>query len=512
MGKRILVVLTLILPFVYFVCGLLLLPFYRHQLNPDGIGYISVAERYLARDFNSAVNGYWSPLLSWLLVPLLAFKIDSILAAKILNLVFGFFVMLIACRLSQKLKVQLLFRTVLLLCLAPMLIYYVYSVISPDLLAVLLLLIYLDQLLELRPSTLAVSNSAICGLLGSLIYFAKSYHFFFFPVHFAAVGLILYFQSKKKTDKKRVRQWLTLGLLTFLTIGTVWIYLISSKYGYFTISTAGNFNHDSINPNVNIYPDNIVGLFKSPYQSAYSYWDDPSYIKLGQWSIFGSLSNFLYQNRLILKNINKTINLLQTSSFFAMAILVLLFLDRKHKLILFSTLMLYPLGYWPLAVEGRYLWLMDVLILLYGCLLLQKLVGKIDSKLIKTALIIFFLVSFVRMPIIGLKDIRNSGKEIYRLSQTVRQALSIKSAKTASFGNYADSLCLNYYLKAQYFGDFVNNKTKSIPPNMFKQLLANKIDYFFVWDGAEKNLSLQEMKEITNNKFNNLKIYQATAL
>lgn len=39
----------------------------RHAMNADGIAYIEVGEAYLAGDWESALNGYWSPLYSWLL-------------------------------------------------------------------------------------------------------------------------------------------------------------------------------------------------------------------------------------------------------------------------------------------------------------------------------------------------------------------------------------------------------------------------------------------------------------
>ena len=39
----------------------------RHAINPDGISYLDIADAYLAGDFSNVVNGYWSPLYSWLL-------------------------------------------------------------------------------------------------------------------------------------------------------------------------------------------------------------------------------------------------------------------------------------------------------------------------------------------------------------------------------------------------------------------------------------------------------------
>jgi hypothetical protein len=36
-----------------------------HSMNPDGVSYLDVADKYLQRDWAWAVNAYWSPLYSW---------------------------------------------------------------------------------------------------------------------------------------------------------------------------------------------------------------------------------------------------------------------------------------------------------------------------------------------------------------------------------------------------------------------------------------------------------------
>ena len=39
----------------------------RQFINPDGVSYLDVADKYLQGDWTWAVNAYWSPLYSWLL-------------------------------------------------------------------------------------------------------------------------------------------------------------------------------------------------------------------------------------------------------------------------------------------------------------------------------------------------------------------------------------------------------------------------------------------------------------
>jgi len=86
--KKLVIILIL-----YLVLGLTLLGYYQYQINPDGVGYIQTAWKYLSGDFYGAVNAYWGPLLSWLLIPFLYFNQNpdyALYSAKILSLILGF--------------------------------------------------------------------------------------------------------------------------------------------------------------------------------------------------------------------------------------------------------------------------------------------------------------------------------------------------------------------------------------------------------------------------------------
>ena len=75
---------------LYLVAGFLLIGAFRYQINPDALSYISIAQHYRDGFWGDAINAYWSPLYSWLLLPLLFFGLEPLLAAKIVNLALGF--------------------------------------------------------------------------------------------------------------------------------------------------------------------------------------------------------------------------------------------------------------------------------------------------------------------------------------------------------------------------------------------------------------------------------------
>src|SRR5437588_11516935 len=86
----------------YCCLGILLFPLYQYQVDPDGISYINIAHLYALRDFHDAVNGYWGPLISWLLVPLLLAKLLPLYAYKILTLIIGLFTFLAIRKLAYR--------------------------------------------------------------------------------------------------------------------------------------------------------------------------------------------------------------------------------------------------------------------------------------------------------------------------------------------------------------------------------------------------------------------------
>jgi len=76
--------------FIYTFFAILFFNYYQYIVTIDGIFYISIAHAYALHDFSNAINGYWSPLLSWLLSPSLFFGSSNIYllhSAKILSII-----------------------------------------------------------------------------------------------------------------------------------------------------------------------------------------------------------------------------------------------------------------------------------------------------------------------------------------------------------------------------------------------------------------------------------------
>src|SRR4051812_40805140 len=93
------------LPFaliVYTTCFAILYPLYRFKFDDDGIGYLMVTKRLAAGDLFNAINGYWSPLHSWLLAPLYKAGLNEFTAFKLSNGLIGAGILITVNRLCGK--------------------------------------------------------------------------------------------------------------------------------------------------------------------------------------------------------------------------------------------------------------------------------------------------------------------------------------------------------------------------------------------------------------------------
>lgn len=72
---------------------------HHYLVNADAMSYLDIAEAYLRRDWNTAVNAYWSPLYSWLIaIALLIIKPSPYWKFTVLHLVnFGMYLFALGC-------------------------------------------------------------------------------------------------------------------------------------------------------------------------------------------------------------------------------------------------------------------------------------------------------------------------------------------------------------------------------------------------------------------------------
>lgn len=493
----------------YIILSIFLFPFYKYQINPDGISYISIAQKYLLHDFGNAINGYWGPLLSWLLMPFLFIGLNSLIAAKLLSLAIGVMIVFQTNSLVKLFDINGLTQFFVSNVIVVVVIQFALSVITPDLLFVCLYLGIINLILNSTYENYKYAGSII-GILGSGLYLTKSYGFPFFIVTFSIVTLIFYFRTSSKEKRAKVISNFIGGMVVFFLISSIWILALSNKYGYLTIGTAGAYNHAIFGPNSLGHPMEYMGLIDPPNKTAISVWEDISYVKIQSWSIFDSYSSFQYKLKFVFINMYKIFLALNAFSFLSLCILIwsIVYLFKKGKQILNNNIFILMVilvilfsSYSMIIIESRYIWLSNILILIIGA----KLINTIDlqKRLYKTGLLIIFTASFLVNPIWLLYSESNTGQCVSILNNKIRD-LNIQG-RIASSGDWGMSLYLSFYNDWSYYGDSFKDNDSELKAELEKK----NIDYYFVWKPFDQKIKfIESYEDITKGKIEELRIYK----
>lgn len=444
----------------------------RNQINPDGVSYIQTARQYAEFDFKTAINGYWAPLLSWLLVPFIWLNIDPLYGFRVINILLVLLIVIASLYILNKKrrvsKPEQIAQFTYLSSFGVLLSTWGSSVVSPDLLSGVALTLVLFCVYKYKEKN-TVARSILLGLALALLYFSKSVGFYISIV--IVLSLISYeLYTNKKTSKPTL-----LATAIFLFFSCIWISLISIKYHSPTISTASSYNFALIGPDRPPHPQTTQGYVPTRNQDDVWAWDDPSYFNLPSWKITEHKTYYLH---FILSNFSQTI------TFFLSSTLLVFFgifavstkLKKKNLNLVGYLLALLSLvviaAYSVLAVDARYLWLVLIPLIVYGLSVLPKLSKSISAHLI-LVLIFIFSVSSLIIPF-------QSGKQNQHLLDGVRyvseQSNSIvqKSSTIAGYDMY--SYC--YFSKTRCVGFYKLTDDRAKNNEIIQKMKENSISYY----------------------------------
>jgi len=508
---------------IFAIFGIVLLNYYQYApINRDLFSLLSIAKIYANGNYFDAINGYWGPLFSWLLVPFIKFNSTPsfiLYSSKVLSLIIGFFTLVGVILLSYRFEMDEKIRTILLFSIIPLILYFTFGfepqINHPDLLLACFLIYYLYYIFNPNYS-FNLSDGILCGLFAALAYLTKSYAFPFFLVHFVLFNVFHYY--KANANRKGVFKNFILGLTVFLIISGAWSAIISEKYGELTFGTSGKYNYKEIGPIQHNYGSPIWhGFMNPPSNEALSAWDDPSYFDVRSWSPLESWSSFKHQIQIIKDNITKTVKFLEKFSYFSILILLIYILvfirplkevisKKTEVLFPLATVLLYIAGYIPIFVEFRYLVLVYILLILMGGYIINLLFkNKFFTKKRIIIVLLIFILSFTLLPANSLIAGMGNGKYIALLADDINPH-HIKG-NIASNDDYMLSLALSYYLESRYFGTSMKNWKPISDSELEKDFNTYNIDYYFVWGKSNNDALLSKYKEISGGKIEGLKIY-----
>lgn len=527
---------------VVAVTGLLLRGAFEFRINTDATAYVSIARQCLAGGFDRAVNGYWGPLLSWLMTPLLAWGVAPLWAARLVELAAAVATLFAVRWLALQLGANRRSVGVLALSLALPLVGYALILVTPDVLLLFLLTIYTGIVLPdaYRART---SRGIAAGLVAGLAYLAKSYALPFFAVHFLLINLLHVRRAGaaeaplaapsgdalpdgRREARRRVLRNYVLGLAAFAVVAGPWVGLLTHKYGAFTFGTAGQRASAMVGPDY--YGDDPVfgDLIPPPGFDATSYWDDPTAVRLNPWRPWQSADFMRHQLMLIRDNAWKVVR--DAVPLMPFAVATLLFYAGvvvggakrpaaeatepvdNAALPLLLTVALFTAGYIPIFVEIRYLWFVLVLLTLMTVLALQHFAVACKFKpAVWTFLATWLIVTCAAPAVEELIAKSGQGGQHVRLATVLARDCNVRG-NLASNDRWDKSLFAAFHMGARYFG----TAPETIAGNeeaLLAALRKHAIDYYLVWAPETKPFPdpfpASRLLEVTRGVIPGLRVY-----
>lgn len=478
---------------VYLWMGIHYLPNSRHQINPDGVGYLSVAEKYLRGDFADAVNAYWSPLYSWLLVPLLAVGIEPLLATKVLGMLTAGATLVAMWWLLRRAGAQRDVCTLACLAATPLLLYAGYAVITPDLLVACALVFYLASFCHPAQSTCWPAALRL-GLLGGVAYLAKAYALPFVLGHFVIVRAIELIRGGAPGTRRTLAINSAVTLAAMGLVVGAWSAILTQKFGHFTTGSTGRYNLLINAPNSPGQIMHWAGLLPPVNPTAISAWEDVTYYidRMPQWRPLATAEDRQYLWNKIEANFWRTLELLEKQANWVRPILLVMLLiplsradlrPRMPGLILSLALLLYPCGYFLLHVEARFLTIMLVLLLLGGAYAIARASsrGLMSGWWRRSATMVVVGAMFISHPMELLGKPRNHGESLMRLAEELRPVLPA-GAKVASDGNWGATLYLSYFMDLRYYGEGRPNQPREA---LLAEAEEMGVEFLLLWRGKQ---------------------------
>ncbi|HDH05253.1 MAG TPA: hypothetical protein ENH01_06005 [Nitrospirae bacterium] len=359
---------------------------YRYAINPDGVSQLRLAGYIAEGNFLQSVTSSWSPLFIWLISPFLFFGFDGLAAARIVialsgaGLVLGSWLLTLRIGLSRNSRfIAVLIAALLIsdwtvrnigadLPVAALTIFYIYLATHPDIL--------IDRKI-----------SFFCGIAGGFSYLAHHYALPFFLAHYPLMLLLRGYIDRDKNGfpVKKVFMSLAAGVAGLLIISSIWIGIVSVKYGHLAISSKGSIAHAAVGPKDKDrrHPFFVGGLYKPRDAYAIHVFEDPSEVEFKTWSPFESREYFMYQLKLIKDNAVYILNHFVTQSpFFTYAFVI-------------GILTLIPIAFLlnPLNNEKRFLYLWVVITFGIYCSGYLLVIAR-SPRRFYALMIVFLFISF----------------------------------------------------------------------------------------------------------------------
>jgi hypothetical protein len=484
---------------LYVALFFLLLHRYQYLIDPDSISYINVARLFAKGEYYDSINACWSPLASWILVPFIKAGFDPVLSAKYINGMLGLLTLYSCYSLTDKFAINEKIKKMLPFPMAVFLLSCCFHELFADLLVLFLLMLYFNLVFS-RNFIRYNYKILLAGALGAICYYAKAYSFPFFLVHFSVVTIWVLRKENTGNLAYTIIKKISIAFIAFFIIVMPYVILLSHKFGAPQISSAGKLDISwAIAGNSN----NTPVVIEPPYQSSNSYWDDPTIYNQGKLvGPFTSFNYFIREIRWTFYNSFKYLDILNEISIFSIAIFIAFFVyllynkrnSNVNEWLLLITAVIYQIGYPPIIIDWRYVWLIPILLLLMVGILFTFLSKKEFISNTKGCILMSLVfVSFIHQPLNELHKLRDKNKDAFEIADAFKNNNIKGNFIFLNFQEdalYQRTLPLVYLTQSKLYGSYKLNYD-------FDEIMQNaqkyKIDYLvYYYDNTmQKDIFLQ---------------------
>jgi hypothetical protein len=310
--------------FLLILIGLLIWMGWQNQdgINPDGVSYIRIAHYYASGQFHLMISGYWGPMLSWIIAPLLGFVEDPLSAAHI-AIGLSAIVYFIGC--MAIFRVMGIESSSMFVALGIVVLFSAcWSVqnITPDLLMSGILCLAISRVM-LPDWCDKVSVQFSSGLFFGAAYLAKAVALPLSFILIVAAGLL--WTICQQTSPTRALRSAAITFLGVILIAGPWILVLSFKYERPVFSTSGEINHALVGSSNVKGSHPTFGIFHVPEEGRVTSWEDPRVLSYPSWSPLETAKDMRYQLKVIKSNAIKILNNLQAFDLLGIGVITVIF-------------------------------------------------------------------------------------------------------------------------------------------------------------------------------------------
>ena len=501
-----------------------------YMLNTDGFAYLRIASYYAHGQTHLMISGYWGPLISWLMAPLLALGVPPLVTGRVvmgLSAVIFWFGCISVFR-SFRIPSWGVIAGAWLAAFVS--IWWSVENIAPDLLLAGLICLAVAQMVS--PAWLENwRTAAFAGALWSAAYFAKAVAFplaLITSLVFAAIWSV-----DNNKNRRRVLSSLAITILVFLFMATPWLSVLSMKYHKLTFSTTAAIAHAVVGPpDVDRYHP-FGRTFHRPEPGRLTSWEDPSVMKYNYWSPFANKEYATHQLKLIARNFQTIVRLLWGFDLIGIGLLALLgclavpslwrekLAQERWRWAIVPVVCLSGI-YLPVyiqKVDGRYFYAAYPFLWVAVVGATGQLTARISRDWLRKAIVALVLVSFAVGPamraVAAVEGIQDPASIFAQMLANKLKAAGIQGpiAGSAMIAGGRTGLYVAFLLNEPWYGDEPNPTTTSFKKSGAKLILLrrqSKVLAELAGDSAFRDLderlfsSAQEANEFP------LKVYEAS--